>query len=189
MSTPRTLTYSIFDGCFWFLLLQTMVQWIFLHLSSKFVKSLSPSSNTKIVVLVAKSCPPLCNRMDCSPPGSCVHRISQARILEGVAISFSRGSSRPRDRTHVSYTGRWILYYMATREAYTQKLALMNNIFLLSKDFETKSSIFNCFPPLALLSWGINSKWMCEFLNEGSWGNRSFWGRKPVNIWAISCYT
>ena len=40
--------------------------------------------------------------MDHSPPGSSVHGISQARILEGVAVSFSRGSSRPRDRTRVS---------------------------------------------------------------------------------------
>ena len=42
---------------------------------------------------------PLFDPMDCSPPGSSVHGISQARILEWVAISFSRGSSRPRDRT------------------------------------------------------------------------------------------
>ena len=42
---------------------------------------------------VAKSCPTLCNRMVCSLPGSSVHRISQARILEWVAIFFSRGSS------------------------------------------------------------------------------------------------
>ncbi|CAI9153061.1 unnamed protein product [Rangifer tarandus platyrhynchus] len=40
-------------------------------------------------VLVAKSCPTLCNLMDCSPPGSSVHGISQAAILEWVAISFS----------------------------------------------------------------------------------------------------
>ena len=44
----------------------------------------------------------LCDPMDCSPPGSSVHGIFQARILEGVAISFSRGSSQPRDRTQVS---------------------------------------------------------------------------------------
>ena len=43
----------------------------------------------------------LCDPMDCSPPGSSVHGISQARILEWMAISFSRGSSRPRDGTHV----------------------------------------------------------------------------------------
>ena len=44
----------------------------------------------------------LCNPMDCSPPGSSVHGILQARILEWVAISSSRGSSRPRDRTSIS---------------------------------------------------------------------------------------
>ena len=43
-----------------------------------------------------------CNHMDCSPLGSSVHGILQARILQWVAISLSRGSSRPRDRTHVS---------------------------------------------------------------------------------------
>ena len=55
-----------------------------------------------------------------SPPGSFVHRISQVRILERIAISFSRGSSRPRDRTRVSCIGRWILYRWATREAQTK---------------------------------------------------------------------
>ena len=47
-------------------------------------------------------CPTLCNTMDCSPPGSSVHGIFQARVLEWVAISFSRGSSWPRDQTQVS---------------------------------------------------------------------------------------
>ena len=49
--------------------------------------------------------------MDCSPPGSSVHGILQPRILEWVAISFSRGSSRPRDQTCVFCIGRWILYH------------------------------------------------------------------------------
>ena len=49
-----------------------------------------------------KSCPTLCDPMDWSPLGSSVHGILQARILEWVAISSSRGSSRPRDRTHIS---------------------------------------------------------------------------------------
>ena len=49
----------------------------------------------------AQLCPTLRDPMDCSPPGSSVHGISQARTLEQVAISFSRGSSQPRDRTHV----------------------------------------------------------------------------------------
>ena len=54
--------------------------------------------------------------MDCSPPGSSVHEISQGRILEWVAISFSRGSSRPGDQIHVSCIGRGVLYHWATRE-------------------------------------------------------------------------
>ena len=43
------------------------------------------------------SCPTLCDPVDCSPPGSSVHGTLQARILEWVAVSFSRGSSPPRD--------------------------------------------------------------------------------------------
>jgi len=52
--------------------------------------------------LVAQSCLTLCNPMDYSLPGSSVHGIFQAIVLEWIAISFSRGSSQPRDRTRVS---------------------------------------------------------------------------------------
>ena len=52
---------------------------------------------------VAQSRPTLCNPMDCSLPGSSARGIFQARILEWVAISFSRGSSQPRDWTQVSH--------------------------------------------------------------------------------------
>ena len=52
--------------------------------------------------LITHSCLTLCDPMDCSLPGSSVYGILQARILEWVAISFFRGSSRPRDRTQVS---------------------------------------------------------------------------------------
>ena len=51
---------------------------------------------------VAQSFPTLCDLMDCSLPGSSIHGILQARILEWVAISFCRGSSRPRDRIQIS---------------------------------------------------------------------------------------
>ena len=63
-----------------------------------------------VACLVAKSSPTLCDPLDCSPPGSSVHGISQARILEWVAISFSRGSSWPREWTHISCIGRRIPY-------------------------------------------------------------------------------
>ena len=73
-----------------------------------------PSTTVTNVSLYAPVCQPcltLCNPMDCSLPGSSVHGISQARILECVAISYSRGSSRPKDRTQVSFVSsivRWI---------------------------------------------------------------------------------
>ena len=57
----------------------------------------------------AQLCLTHCNPMDCSPWGSSVHGISQARLLEQVAISYYRGSSWPRDWTCVSCIGRWIL--------------------------------------------------------------------------------
>ena len=50
----------------------------------------------------SQSCLTLCGSMDCSPPGFSIHGVFQTRILEWVAISFSRGSSPPRDRTQVS---------------------------------------------------------------------------------------
>ena len=52
-------------------------------------------------------CPPLCDPVGCSLPGSSVHRILQAGVLKWVAISFSRGSSQPRDWTHVSCLLHW----------------------------------------------------------------------------------
>ena len=64
--------------------------------------------------MCAQSYPTLGNLMDCSPPGSSVHGILQARILEWVAVSSSRGSSPPSDRICISWN--WILYHWATGE-------------------------------------------------------------------------
>ena len=71
-----------------------------------------------VQVLVTHLCPTLCNSMDCSPPGSSVHGILQARILEWVAIPFSRGPSRPRDWTQVSQTAGRFFTIWATRETH-----------------------------------------------------------------------
>ena len=57
----------------------------------------------------------LCDPVNYSPPGSTVHGIFQARILERVAISSSRGSSQLRDWNQVFCLGRWILYHWTTR--------------------------------------------------------------------------
>ena len=64
-----------------------------------------------IVVLVTKFCQLFRDYMDYSPPSSSVHGISQARILEWVAIYFSRGSSQPKDQTCISFISKWILYH------------------------------------------------------------------------------
>ena len=61
----------------------------------------------------AQSCPTLCDPMDCSLQGFSVHGIFQARALEWVAISFSRGSSRPRDWTRGSHIASRHFYYLS----------------------------------------------------------------------------
>ena len=67
-------------------------------------------------VLVAQSCLTFCDPMNCSLPGSSVHGIFQARILEWVAISFSRGSSQPRVQTWVSCIAGRFFTIWTTRE-------------------------------------------------------------------------
>ena len=72
----------------------------------------------KVKVLVTQSCPTLCNPINYKPAGSTVHRILQARILEWVAISFSRESSWPRDWTRVSCIAGRFFTIWTTREAH-----------------------------------------------------------------------
>ena len=69
--------------------------------SQTWLKWLSSSSSMHAKSL--QSCPILCNPMDCSLPSLSVHVILQARILKWVTISFSRGSSQPRDQTGICY--------------------------------------------------------------------------------------
>ena len=86
--------------------------------SSKPSASLLPDVTTEseLKVFVAQSCPTLCDPMDCSPPGSSVRGIFQAKILEWVAVPSSRGSFRPGDRTRVScIAGRFFTIWV-TRE-------------------------------------------------------------------------
>ena len=75
-------------------------------------KSMRGHNSLKVKVLVAQWCLTFCDPMDCSPPGSSVHGSLQARILEWVAISFSRGSSQPRDQTKVSCIAGRFLYHL-----------------------------------------------------------------------------
>ena len=68
------------------------------------------------VCVCGQSCPTLCDPMDCSPPGSSVRGLLQARILEWVTIPISRGSSWPRDWTSVSHTAARFFTVWASRE-------------------------------------------------------------------------
>ena len=152
--------------------------------------------------------PALCDPVDGSLPGSSVHGIFQARVLEWVAISFSRESSRPRDRARVSriggrrftiwatrearpgiksrsipvsYIGRHILYHWATREA-------------LEQGFEPRKSVFKASWKKKKISWSqlifpVMKKWEPAPFWDRHWGplghgifltKRSQWFLQPV---------
>ena len=84
---------------------------------------------------VAVSCPTLYDPMECSPPGSSIHRISQARWLEWVAISSSRVSSWPRDQIQVSCVspvGKLILYHTTWKAHSIVMYWCLFNIFILN---------------------------------------------------------
>ena len=68
------------------------------------------------VCWVVRSCPTLCDPVECSPPGSSVPGISQTRILKWVAITFPRGSSRPRDQTRVSHVAGRVFTIWASEQ-------------------------------------------------------------------------
>ena len=100
--------------CFWF---GMELEWLELaphQWGGKLCKTLDLWSE------VTHSCLTLCDPMDCSWPGSSVHRISQTRILEWVAISFSKGFSWPRDWTHVSHLAGKFLPTEPPRKPLTQ---------------------------------------------------------------------
>ena len=83
------------------------------YIQEETVQSYVPDEGSEVDQL----CPTLCNPMDCSLSGSSDHGIFQARVLEWIAISFSRGSSQPRNRTRVSrIAGRHFIVW-ATRES------------------------------------------------------------------------
>ena len=87
----------------------------------------NPIFQDKVRVLVAQSCLTVCNPMNCSPPGSSVHGILQASILEQVAIPFSRGSSPLRDRTQVSCIAGRFFTFWNTREAWDEGYHLLSS--------------------------------------------------------------
>ena len=131
-----------------------------------------------------QSCPTLFDPRDCSPPGSSVHGILQASILEWIAMPSSRGSSWPRDRTRVSCMAGGILTVWATREDSSPYTPWRHFYFLL------RCCTFNCLWNLLLkvtgdlliiksyaifsyltwvLTWLINSPFWGFFFSLSLW--------------------
>ena len=113
------------------------------------------SEKLKLKVLVAQSCPNSFQPVDSSPLGSSDHGIPQARILEWVAIAFSRGSSQLREQTRVSCIAGRFFTIWATRETHFAT----NSIFYFRS--------FGCFS----YSFGSDGfwLWLCEGSDSGSW--------------------
>ena len=127
--------------------------------------------------LVAQSCPTLPDPMDCSPPGSSVRGILQARILEQVAAPSSRGSSWPRDRSWVSRIGRRILYHWAPREALTMWLYPHSTLDL--RLFCLVRSIWRWSLPYSRVVCWLRSTFHCLWSLAVFQGGRSW----PIKLW------
>ena len=118
-----------------------------------------------------------CDRIDCGPPGSSVHGISQVRILAWGARSFSRGSSWPRNQTHVSYIDRWILYHEPTEEAYMVGCRVLNFLLLYFLYFLLWDTL--------VIYWGITSYPKLIFIIQLSF--QKF--RHIIVVMALCCST
>ena len=144
-----------------------------------------------VLCLVAQSCLTLCDPMDCSPPGSSVHGILQARTLGWIAMPSSWGSSQPREWTQVScIAGRFITIWV-TREAH--------NCWNWRESVSSNSclgmlSLFNCIQ-LSVTLWTTDPRVLCPWnspgknTGEGSHsllqGNLPHPGTEPIS-W-VSC--
>ena len=117
-------------------------------------------------MLVAQSCPTLCDSMDCSPPGSSIHGIYQARILEWVDISFSRGSSWPRDRTWVSCVVGIFFTIWGIREAHPNYIAINEIISFFQFHISTTFKFLVC---IKAKLWNEIYMWHFEIMFSYCW--------------------
>ena len=98
-----------------------------------------------VVVLIAQACLTLWDPVDCSPPGSPVHGILQARILEWVAMTSSRGSSQPRDWTQVSCIAGRFFTIWTTREALLYNIFINNIVIAMAESKKnSRQDIIQC---------------------------------------------
>ena len=129
-------------------------------------------------VLVTQLCPALCEPMDRSPPGSSVHGILQARVLEWVAISFSRGSSPPRDWNWVScITGRFFAIWFTEEQMYWGKLKEQIYWEAVSTNWEC---IWISLPPVTFPGGASDKEPACQCRRRerhefNPWVRKVFW--------------
>ena len=117
---------------------------------------------------VAQSCLTLCDPLDCSLPGSPIHGIFQARILEWVAISFSRGSSWPRDQTQVSHIVDRCFTVWATNWTIKKAEVWRRFLRILEKTSrKTRQSILKINPEY--LVEGLNLKMKLQYFGYLMW--------------------
>ena len=126
--------------------------------------------------VLSRSVLTLWNPMDCSLTGFSVHGIFQARILEGVAISYSRGSSRPRDWTHVSCIScivRWILcHYHYLGSPTLRVFSLIYTLFDVKESESVSHSVLSDFATLWTVA--LQTSLSMEFSRQEYWSGLPF---------------
>ena len=142
-----------------------------------------------ICVLVCQSCLTLCNPMDCSLPGSSVHGISQAKILEWIDFSFSRGPSQHRYRTCVSCTAGRFFTTKPPRKQYTygwfmlsfDKKQKKNSVKQLSFNWKKKKKSW----------WDLSTEdgrlWLCDLSALKDKELQHIWAEKDLKPSGLVC--
>ena len=116
--------------------------------------------------LVAESCPTLCDPINYSLPGSSVHGISQARILEWVVISSFRRSSWPRGWARISCISMWTLYQWAIREDHVNYYFCVNNACIYINILALSWTLFLQLQPCSCIYHVVFYIWMSPLTQE-----------------------
>ena len=123
--------------------------------------------------------------MDCSAPSSSIHGISQARVLECIGTTYSRASSWPRNRIHVSRTGRWILYHRATWEVSWAYYTVSNTPFLWRNIWHQWKARAESGGLISTAGLCMQNGWTCV----SAIGQKHFWNDKSIRyLWpTVQC--
>ena len=130
--------------------------------------------------------------MDCSPPGFFVHGDSQARILEWVAMPSSKGSSRPRDGTHVSCLAGRFFYHWATWEGHQSLWSgVKGQSFLLLLVWKQRKVLPSKQKMEGCEVWHLKRRWCWERLRAGEGDDKGWdgWMASPTQrtwVWVDS---